>query len=93
MNQKKVLIETETITAARVRQLLYFPAMEEKLPLLISPLSRTEDGRCMVFVNTKVWVERVARALEKAHYRLVCCRVMCRKSADNPCWLNSSVAN
>jgi ATP-dependent RNA helicase RhlB len=49
---------------------LYFPAMEEKLPLLISLLSRTEDGRCMVFVNTKVWVERVARALEKAHYRV-----------------------
>jgi ATP-dependent RNA helicase RhlB len=24
----------------------------------------------MVFVNTKVWVERVARALEKAHYRV-----------------------
>jgi ATP-dependent RNA helicase RhlB len=71
MNEpEKVLIETETITAARVRQLLYFPAMEEKLPLLISLLSRTEDGRCMVFVNTKVWVERVARALEKAHYRV-----------------------
>jgi ATP-dependent RNA helicase RhlB len=71
MNEpEKVLIETETITAARVRQLLYFPAMEEKLPLLISLLSRNVDGRCMVFVNTKVWVERVARALEKAHYRV-----------------------
>lgn len=71
MNEpEKMSVETETITAARVRQLLYFPAMEEKLPLLISLLSRTEDGRCMVFVNTKVWVERVARALEKAHYRV-----------------------
>jgi ATP-dependent RNA helicase RhlB len=67
---EKMSVETETITASRVRQLLYFPAMEEKLPLLISLLSRNEDGRCMVFVNTKVWVERVARALEKAHYRV-----------------------
>jgi ATP-dependent RNA helicase RhlB len=67
---EKLSVETETVTAARVRQLLYFPAMEEKLPLLISLLSRVEDGRSMVFVNTKVWVERVARALEKAHYRV-----------------------
>ena len=67
---EKLLVETETVTAARVRQLLYFPAMEEKLPLLISLLSRTIDGRSMVFVNTKVWVERVARALEKAHFRV-----------------------
>lgn len=71
MNEpEKMSVETESVTASRVRQLLYFPAMEEKLPLLISLLSRTEDGRCMVFVNTKVWVERVARALEKAHYRV-----------------------
>jgi len=67
---EKLSVETETVTAARVRQLLYFPAMEEKLPLLISLLSRTVDGRSMVFVNTKVWVERVARALEKAHFRV-----------------------
>jgi ATP-dependent RNA helicase RhlB len=67
---EKLSVETETVTAARVRQLLYFPAMEEKLPLLISLLSRVQDGRSMVFVNTKVWVERVARALEKAHYRV-----------------------
>ena len=67
---EKLSVETETVTAARVRQLLYFPAMEEKLPLLISLLSRVEGGRSMVFVNTKVWVERVARALEKAHYRV-----------------------
>ena len=67
---EKLAVETETVTAARVRQLLYFPAMEEKLPLLISLLSRTVDGRSMVFVNTKVWVERVARALEKAHFRV-----------------------
>jgi ATP-dependent RNA helicase RhlB len=67
---EKLVVETETITAARVRQKMYFPANEEKLPLLIGLLSRSEGARTMVFVNTKAWVERVARALEKAHYRV-----------------------
>jgi ATP-dependent RNA helicase RhlB len=71
MNEpEKLIVETETITAARVRQIVYFPANEEKLPLLIGLLSRTEANRTMVFVNTKAWVERVGRALEKAHYRV-----------------------
>ncbi len=71
MNEpEKLVVETETITAARVRQRLYFPADEEKIPLLIGLLSRSEGARTMVFVNTKAFVERVARALEKAGYRV-----------------------
>jgi ATP-dependent RNA helicase RhlB len=65
---EKLTVETETITAARVRQTVYFPAMEEKVPLLIGLLSRTDAQRTMVFVNTKVWVERVARDLERAGF-------------------------
>ncbi|HLU12910.1 MAG TPA: ATP-dependent RNA helicase RhlB, partial [Arenimonas sp.] len=72
MNEpEKLVVEAETVTAARVRQKLYLPADEEKIPLLIGLLSRgPEDQRAMVFVNTKVWVERVARALEKAGFRV-----------------------
>ena len=71
MNEpQKLVVETEHITAARVRQRIYFPADEEKLPLLLGLLSRSEGARTMVFVNTKVFVERVARALEKAGYRV-----------------------
>src|SRR6476469_4867502 len=71
MNEpEKVVVETETVTAARVRQKMYLPANEEKVPLLIGLLSRSEGARTMVFVNTKVWVEKVARALEKSHYRV-----------------------
>ncbi|PNS08559.1 ATP-dependent RNA helicase RhlB [Solilutibacter silvestris] len=71
MNEpEKLVVETEFITAARVRQRLYYPADEEKIPLLIGLLSRSEGARTMVFVNTKVFVERVARALEKAGYRV-----------------------
>ncbi|MDR2872102.1 MAG: DEAD/DEAH box helicase, partial [Xanthomonadaceae bacterium] len=67
---EKLVAETETVTAAKVRQRIYFPANEEKIPLLLGLLSRSEGARTMVFVNTKVFVERVARALEKAGYRV-----------------------
>ena len=71
MNEpEKLVVETEFITAARVRQKLYYPADEEKIPLLIGLLSRSEGARTMVFVNTKAFVERVARALERAGYRV-----------------------
>ncbi|QNN45422.1 ATP-dependent RNA helicase RhlB [Thermomonas brevis] len=71
MNEpQKLVVEAETITAARVRQKLYYPADDEKLPLLLGLLSRSEGARTMVFVNTKAFVERVARALERAGYRV-----------------------
>ena len=71
MNEpEKLVVEAETVTAARVRQKIYYPADEEKLPLLLGLLSRSEGARTMVFVNTKAFVERVARALERAGYRV-----------------------
>src|SRR3546814_17291694 len=71
MNEpEKIVVETETITAARVRQKLYYPADEEKLPLLLGLLSRSEGARTMIFVNTKVFVERVERSLESAGSRV-----------------------
>ena len=71
MNEpQKLVVETDNVTADRVRQRMYFPADDEKLPLLLGLLSRSEGARTMVFVNTKVFVERVARSLEKAGYRV-----------------------
>lgn len=71
MNEpEKLVVEAETVTAARVRQKVYYPADEEKIPLLLGLLSRSEGARTMVFVNTKAFVERVARALEKGGYRV-----------------------
>jgi len=61
---EKVTAETETVTASRVRQVVYFPAKEEKLPLLLGLLSRMDAHRSMVFVNTKIAAEKVTRALE-----------------------------
>jgi ATP-dependent RNA helicase RhlB len=71
MNEpEKITVESEFITNSTVHQRMYLPADDEKLPLLLGLLSRTEGARTMVFVNTKVYVERVARALERAGYRV-----------------------
>jgi ATP-dependent RNA helicase RhlB len=66
MNEaEKLTVESDNITADRVRQVIYFPASEEKLPLLIGLLSRMDAHRSMVFVNMKVAAEKVARRLER----------------------------
>jgi len=71
MNEpEKIVVESEFITNSTVRQLMYFPSDEEKIHLLLGLLSRSEGARTMVFVNTKAWVERVARALERSGYRV-----------------------
>jgi ATP-dependent RNA helicase RhlB len=44
-----------------VRQVLYFPSTEEKIPLLMGLLRRIDARRTMVFVNTR----RVAEVLER----------------------------
>src|ERR1700752_3016738 len=60
-NPELVRIEPDKMTADKVRQLMYYPSMEEKLPLLIALLRRIDARRTMVFVNTK----RVAEVLER----------------------------
>ncbi len=61
MNQPELVrIEPDRVTADRVRQMIYFPAMEEKVPLLIGLLRQFDAHRTMVFVNMK----RVAEKLE-----------------------------
>ncbi|HTA63901.1 MAG TPA: ATP-dependent RNA helicase RhlB, partial [Xanthomonadaceae bacterium] len=71
MNEpEKLVVETESVTTARVRQKVYFPANEEKIPLLVGLLTRSEGVRTMVFVNTKAWVEKVAFGLERAGFRV-----------------------
>ncbi len=66
MNEpEKLAVESDTITADRVRQVVYFPAKEEKLPLLLNLLERTGAARSIVFVNTRIAAERVAERLQK----------------------------
>lgn len=67
---EKLVVETEGITAASVRQKVYFPATEEKLPLLLGILGGMDANRTMIFVNTKHACERVALLLERAGYKV-----------------------
>src|SRR5580704_10558652 len=59
-----VRIEPDKMTVDRVRQLMYYPAMEEKLPLLIGLLRQYEARRTMIFVNTKRVAERLESTLK-----------------------------
>lgn len=71
MNEpEKLTVETDNVTADRVRQVVYFPATEEKMPLLLNLLGHLEQHRSIVFINTKAMAERVTRSLEKNGYRV-----------------------
>jgi ATP-dependent RNA helicase RhlB len=62
MNSPELIrIEPDKMTVDRVKQVLYFPATEEKIPLLMGLLRRIDARRTMVFVNTK----RIAEVLER----------------------------
>ncbi|GAC1331231.1 MAG: hypothetical protein NVS1B6_06140 [Steroidobacteraceae bacterium] len=60
-NPELIRIEPDKMTVDRVKQVLYFPATEEKIPLLMGLLRRIDARRTMVFVNTK----RIAEVLER----------------------------
>jgi ATP-dependent RNA helicase RhlB len=62
-NPELVRIEPDKRTVDQVRQLMYYPSMEEKIPLLIGLLRQAEARRTMVFVNTKRMAERLESAL------------------------------
>jgi ATP-dependent RNA helicase RhlB len=62
-NPELVRIEPDKVTIDRVRQVIYFPSMQEKLPLLIGLLRETEAHRTMVFVNTRRMAERLETVL------------------------------
>jgi ATP-dependent RNA helicase RhlB len=62
-----VRIEPDKVTADKVRQLIYFPAMEEKIPLLIGLLRKEEAHRTMVFVNTRRAADRLEEVLRANH--------------------------
>ena len=59
-----VKIETDNMTADRVRQVMYYPGNHEKIPLLIGLLQKLQPERAMVFINTKYEAENVWRWLK-----------------------------
>jgi ATP-dependent RNA helicase RhlB len=65
MNDPELIrIDAEKMTVDRVRQRIYFPSNEEKIPLLITLLSQMDARRTMVFVNTRREADRLQNYLE-----------------------------
>lgn len=58
-NPRQVTIEAETIQADNIAEYVYFPANEEKIPLLIGLIHVLKPLRAMVFVNTKHFAEKI----------------------------------
>jgi len=67
---EKLSVESESVTAARVRQLIYFPSTEEKMPLLLNLLERSQASRSIIFVNTKAVAERITDKLTRQGFRV-----------------------
>ncbi len=65
MNEPELIrIEPDKVTADRVRQAIFFPSNEEKIPLLVGLIREMGEGRIMVFVNTKREAERIQAYLQ-----------------------------
>jgi ATP-dependent RNA helicase RhlB len=54
MNQpQKVEIKAEAVNTKKIKQSVYYPANDEKIPLLLGLIDKLEPHRAIVFVNTK----------------------------------------
>ncbi len=64
MNSPETLkVEAENVTADHVEQKVYYPANDEKLPLLIGLMRALDAHHSMVFTNTRAAADRVGRTL------------------------------
>ncbi|MEY4932496.1 MAG: hypothetical protein RLZZ403_816 [Pseudomonadota bacterium] len=64
MNEPELVrIEPEKMTVDRVKQVIYYPSMDEKPRLLVGLLKHMDPTRSMVFVNTKRCAEDLERTL------------------------------
>jgi ATP-dependent RNA helicase RhlB len=67
-NPQKVEIVPEQVTAEMVEESVYYPAQEEKVPLLLGLLQRDKPSRSIIFVNTKRVADLVWGYLEGNGY-------------------------
>ena len=60
MNEPELIrIEPDKVTADGVRQAIFYPSNEDKMPLLVGLVREMGEGRIMIFVNMKREAERV----------------------------------
>ncbi|EIL92743.1 DEAD/DEAH box helicase [Rhodanobacter spathiphylli] len=62
---EKLVVESDNVTADKVRQVVYFPAKEEKMPLLLNLIDRHQPSRSIIFVNTKAAAERITERVKR----------------------------
>ena len=63
-NPEKVQISPEKVMGDRIEEKVYYPANEEKIPLLLALIMRLQPQRGIIFVNTKRVADRVWGFLE-----------------------------
>lgn len=63
-NPEKIRVEPEKMLGDRIEEWVYYPANEEKIPLLLALIKRIQPLRSIVFVNTKHIAEKVWGYLE-----------------------------
>ncbi|MDH3353619.1 MAG: ATP-dependent RNA helicase RhlB [Chromatiales bacterium] len=63
-NPKQVEIIAEKVTADKVKQSVFYPASDEKIPLLLGLIKREQPERSILFVNTKRVADKVWSFLE-----------------------------
>ena len=62
-NPQIVAIESDSRTADKIRQTVMYPALEEKVPLLLGLLTRLQPEKSIIFTNTKQDAEKVCAYL------------------------------
>ncbi|MCK4674881.1 MAG: ATP-dependent RNA helicase RhlB [Gammaproteobacteria bacterium] len=65
----EIRIKAETKTADKIEQSIYYPANEEKIPLLLGLMHKLKPTRSIVFINTKRVAEKVYAWLEGNGYK------------------------
>lgn len=65
----EIRIKAETKTADKIEQSIYYPANEEKIPLLLGLMNKLKPSRSIVFINTKRVADKVYAWLEGNGYK------------------------
>ena len=67
-NPQSIKVESEYMTVDSVEEQVYFPANDEKIPLLIGLLKQIDPTRTLLFVNTKHMAESIGAWLRGNDY-------------------------
>ncbi|MCX4188712.1 ATP-dependent RNA helicase RhlB [Methylophaga sp. OBS3] len=68
-NPEKVQVAPEKVMGDRIEESVFYPANDEKIPLLLALIKRIEPARAIVFVNTKHTADSVWGYLEGNGYK------------------------